>query len=276
MSFQTKKALDSQNLKPSKRLGQNFLINEHAIEKVISSANISPDDFVLEIGPRTGNLTKLLCQKAKKVVAIEKDRKIIDLLKNQLKENPNLEIINADALKIDLKKIFKNKEYKVVANLPFYITAPIIRKLLECKTPPTEMTIIVQKEVGIRICQKPGSMNILAASVQFYASPKVISYIKKGSFYPVPKVDSAIIKITPFTSKFNKDKKFREQFFKLTKIAFSQPRKQLLNNLSHGFKKDKETVKSILKERNIKPEQRAETLTIDDLISLSTCELLLC
>lgn len=276
MSFHTKKTLDSQNLKPKKRLGQNFLINEKAIEKIITSANILPSDFVLEIGPGTGNLTRLLCQRAKKVVAIEKDKSIISLLKTELQEYQNLEIINADALKTDFKKLFRNQKYKIVANLPFYITAPIIRKLLECETPPEDMTFIVQKEVGVRICQKPGDMNILAASVQFYAKPKVISYISKGSFYPVPKVDSAIIKIVPFVSKFNKSNKSRELFFKLMKAAFSQPRKQLINNLSKGLKKDKKTVESALFSLNIRPEQRAETLSIDDLISLSTCELLLC
>lgn len=274
MTFQTKKTLDEQKIKPSKGLGQNFLINEQAIDKIVLSADIKPNDVVLEIGPGTGNLTKKISGLAKKVYAIEKDKKMVSVLQNELVGFKNVEVINKDALKFDLQDILGKGNYKVVANLPFYITAPIIRKLLEGNNPPTDMTLIIQKEVGLRICQVAPDMNLLAASVQFYAKPKIISYISKGSFYPVPKVDSAIIKIVPFVSEFNNNKKSRDAFFKITKAAFSQPRKQLINNLSRGLKKDKNTIKTALISLNIKPEQRAETLNVKDLISLATCGLL--
>lgn len=266
MAYKTKKLLKEKNIKPKKGLGQNFLIDEKAIRRIILASDIKPDNLIVEIGPGTGNLTKQIAQKAKKVIAVEKDKGIIETLKESLKDFDNIEIINEDILEFDIKL---KDAYKIVANIPFYITAALIRQFLESDFPPIDMTLIVQKEVAQRICKNPPDMNILAASMQFYASPKIISYISKNCFYPAPKVDSAIIKITPYKNEYNRNKEFREKFFHVVHAAYSQPRKQLINNLSKGLKISKEKAKGLIVKNNLKPEQRAETLSVEDLINLS-------
>ena len=281
-----KNLLQRYQIRPSKRLGQNFLIDEGVIKRVIEAAQLSQNDIVLEIGPGIGNLTMELAKRVKKVIAIEKDLKMIEILKETLKEFENVEIIQGDILKIGLKsKILNLKSYKVVANLPFYITAPVIRKFLEAvDARPQQMVLVVQKEVAQRICAKApdmtrstssGSsrtsrgMSILAVSVQFYAEPKIISYISKKSFWPSPKVDSAIIKIVPRQFRVPVSRQFRERFFRIVKAGFSQPRKQILNNFSEMLKLNKPQVKSWLLKNNIHPTQRAETLTIEDWTKLT-------
>lgn len=253
-------------IKPVKRLGQNFLIDKQVIKKVIRAANLHSKDIVLEIGPGTGALTQETAKTAKKVIAVEKDPNMCEILKQALRDFKNIKIIQADILKIlNSKFLVLNSKYKVVANLPFYITAPVIRKFLEVKYPPKEMVLIIQKEVAQRICSKPPKTNLLAISVQFYAKPKIISYVSKKSFYPQPKVDSAIIKIVP-------EKKYKDididLFFKIVKAGFSHPRKQLANNLVNGLKLNKKGVNDLLLKNNIKPSQRAETLFIKDWIQL--------
>jgi 16S rRNA (adenine1518-N6/adenine1519-N6)-dimethyltransferase len=231
-----KDTLKDYNLKPSKALGQNFLVDQNILEKIIKAAEVSPDDTVLEIGPGTGILTKELSKYARKVIAVEKDRKIMGLLEENLKDCKNVELINADILKADIQGLALGT-YKVVANLPYYITSPIIRKFLE--NPPVNgqpelMVLMVQKEVGQRICAAPPNMNLLAVSVQFYAQPEIVSWVSKNSFWPKPKVDSAIIKITP---RIDTDNELinTDLFFKIVKAGFVQPRKQLLNNLSKSL-----------------------------------------
>ena len=249
-------------IKPLKRLGQNFLIDKNVVKKVIKAAELHSKDIVLEVGPGIGALTKEIAKKAGKVIAVEKDPRMVETLRENLKGFKDIEIINKDILKYNFQF---SKKYKIVANLPFYITAPVIRKFLESKYPPEEMVLIVQKEVAQRICSKPPKMNILAVSVQFYAKPKIISYISKKSFWPCPKVDSAIIKIVP-------KKKFKDididLFFKIVKAGFSHPRKQLANNLSKMLKLDKKEISSLLLKNDVQPTQRAETLTINNWIQL--------
>jgi 16S rRNA (adenine1518-N6/adenine1519-N6)-dimethyltransferase len=181
----------------------------------------------------------------------------------------NVRIVKDDILKINPKYyIIPNTKYKIVANLPFYLTVPVIRKFLESNYQPREMILIVQKEVGQRICAKPPDMNLLAVSVQIYAKPEIVSYISKNSFWPKPKVDSAIIRIAPL---INADRKLinADLFFKIVKAGFSQPRKQLLNNLSKTLKFNKEKTKSWLLKNKIQPIQRAETLKVCDWINLT-------
>jgi len=273
---------------PSKRLGQNFLIDKGAVKRVIEAANLQPDDIVLEIGPGTGVLTIELAKRVKKVIAVEKDQKMIEILKETLKEFENVEIVQEDILKFQIPNGAQAKlgrvagglesklqipNYKVVGNLPFYLTAPAIRKFLEAKNRPKEMVLIVQKEVGQRICAKPPDMSILAVSVQFYAKPKIVSYISKKSFWPQPKVDSAIIRITPRQPAPYRNEVsgagFRERFFGIVRAGFSQPRKQILNNFSKRLQLNKEEIKAWLLEGEIQPSQRAETLTIKDWIKLT-------
>lgn len=245
--------------KASKGLGQNFLIDKNILAKIIDSADIKKNDDILEVGSGIGTLTKELAKRAKKVIAVEKDRKMIEILKETLKDFNNIEIIQDDILKTKLKI---PKKYKLVANIPYYLTSPLIRKFLEDKSPPEEMVLMLQKEVAQRICAKPPDMNLLAVSVQFYAEPKIISYVSKNCFWPAPKVDSAIIKIVPHIS--YRSPASVKNFFDVAKAGFSHPRKQLIGNLSKMLKLERAQTKKWLLANNIKPEQRAETLSIKD------------
>ncbi len=260
-------------IKPIKRLGQNFLIDKSIISKVIKAAELKPANIVLEIGPGIGALTQKIAKRAGKVIAVEKDKKMCQILKQVLRDFKNVEIINQDILKFKIQNSkliqnskFKIQNYKLVANLPFYITAPVIRKFLESENPPKEMILIIQKEVAQRICARPPKMSILAVSVQFYSKAKIISYISNKSFWPKPKVDSAIIKIVPKRKYKDVDV---DLFFKIVKAGFAHPRKQLANNLANGLKLNKQEINDLLLKNNIKPSQRAETLSIKDWIKLS-------
>jgi 16S rRNA (adenine1518-N6/adenine1519-N6)-dimethyltransferase len=266
-----KNLLEKHKIQPSKGLGQNFLIDKEVVKKFIESAELKPNDVVLEIGPGLGVLTQELAKKAGRVIAVEKDPNMVKVLKELLDcwNARNVRVVKDDILKINPKYyIIPNTKYKIVANLPFYLTAPVIRKFLESNYQPREMILMVQKEVGQRICAKPPDMNILAVSVQIYAKPEIISYISKNSFWPKPKVDSAIIRIAPL---INTDRKLinADLFFKIVRAGFSQPRKQLLNNLSKTLKFNKEKTKSWLLKNKIQPIQRAETLKICDWINLT-------
>lgn len=252
------------NLIPSKRLGQNFLIDKGALRTIIEVADIKPDEVVLEIGPGTGILTLELAKKTKKVIAVEKDAKMVEILKETLKEYLNVQIINDDIRKSDFKTL---RNYKVVANIPYYLTSPIIRKFLELtEDRPLLMVLMVQKEVAQRIVARPPNMSILAVSVQFYAEAKIIDYVSRKSFWPSPKVDSAIIKITPFNITRTV---LANLFFRIVKAGFSHPRKQLINNLSTALSLPRAQVQIWLQKNKIQPSQRAETLFIDDWIKLA-------
>lgn len=259
-----KNLLKKYQIRPSKSLGQNFLINKKTAKKVIKTADLHSKDIVLEIGPGIGALTQELAKKAKQVIAVEKDPKMSEILKEVLRDFKNVKVINKDILKIT-KMQETITRYKVVANLPFYITAPTIRKFLEIKHPPEEMILITQKEVAQRICSKPSKMNLLAVSVQLYAKAEIISYVSKKSFWPQPKVDAAIIRIIPQKRALINT----ALFFKIVKAGFKHPRKQLANNLRKELKLDKEKVNLWLLKNNIQPSQRAETLTIKDWIKLT-------
>ncbi|OHA64631.1 MAG: ribosomal RNA small subunit methyltransferase A [Candidatus Wildermuthbacteria bacterium RIFCSPLOWO2_01_FULL_48_29] len=260
-----KEILAKHGIRPSKGLGQNFLIDRGAIRKLVAASSIQSNDTILEIGPGIGTLTQELAQLAKKVISVEKDAKMIEILRETLSEFKNIEIIHGDALKSNYKLPATN--YKLVSNLPYYITAPTIRKFLEAsKAKPYSMTLIVQKEVAQRICAKPPKMSILAASVQVYATPKIISYIKKTAFWPKPKVDAAILQITPFPQPYSID---FPKFFTVVKAGFKQPRKQLVNNLSAGFGLSREKTEQWLCSNDIEPARRAETLSVQDWINLT-------
>ena len=256
--------LEKYKIHPLKGLGQNFLVNKGAVKMVINAADIKPDEVILEVGPGLGALTKELAKKAKKVIAVEKDRKMVKILKETLKGFENIEIVRGDILKLKLQI---PKPYKIVANLPFHLTAPVIRKFLESANTPEEMILVVQKEVGQRICARVPDMNLLAISVQVYAEAEIANYVSKKSFWPQPKVDAAIIKIQIPKSKFQNINK--NLFFKIVKAGFSQPRKQLINNLSQGLKLNRVKIEGWLKKNGIQSAQRAETLTLKDWINLT-------
>ena len=261
--------LQKYEIYPSKRLGQNFLIDGSVIKKFLKAADLKSGDIVLEIGPGIGNLTREIAKKTKKVIAVEKDPQMIRILNDELriKNIKNVKVVEGDILKSNIQNLTSNIQYKVVANLPFYLTAPVIRKFLETrKVQPSTMTLIVQKEVAQRICARPPHMNLLAVLVQFYAKPEISSYIPKKSFWPQPKVDSAILRITQIHADKKTDK---HRFFGIVRAGFSQPRKQLTNNLTKKLGLGKETVITWLKKNKIQPIQRAETLKIKDWIALT-------
>ncbi|MFA5087025.1 MAG: 16S rRNA (adenine(1518)-N(6)/adenine(1519)-N(6))-dimethyltransferase RsmA [Candidatus Paceibacterota bacterium] len=256
-----------------KSLGQNFLEDKNIVNKIVASAGLNKTATVLEIGPGLGALTLLLAYHSKKVVAVEKDNRLAEELRIIMKKLgiKNVEIINADILK-ELAKgrgsLFFKKlghHYQVVANIPYYITAPLIRSLLESDPRPDEITLMVQKEVAQRICEVPPNMSLLSVAVQYYANPKILFYVSKNSFWPKPKVDSAVINLSPY----RRHDLAAIKFFKIAKAGFSSPRKQLLNNLSSGLKLEKEKIKNRLIDAGLNPAQRAETLTIGDWEALS-------
>ena len=268
---------------PSKGLGQNFLIDNSVLKKIIKAAELTKKDVILEIGPGIGNLTRELAHKAKRIIAVEKDPKLARILKETLKEFKNIQIIQGDILKIQDTRYKIQDTYKIVANLPFYIAAPVIRKFLQLNNQPRVLVLMVQKEVAQRICASPAKvfakqkfrramppkMNLLAVSVQFYAEPEIISYVSKKSFWPEPKVDSAILKITPSGKKSTIVGILPEEFFRVVKAGFSQPRKMLINNLSAKLRVKKGLIREILQKNHINPAQRPETLTIKDWVQIA-------
>ena len=246
------------------KLGQNFLTNEAIARQIVESANLSTRDNVLEIGPGKGILTKYLAGSGAHVLAIEIDQRLIEPLKKNFE---NIEIIEGDILKIDLPKLIEKnnfKNYKVVANLPYYITSKIIRLLLETKYPPREMILMVQKEVGERIVAQDEKESILSISVKFYTDPEILFEVPRENFEPVPKVDSAVIKIKRKKNIPDIDVK---NFFSLIHAGFSAKRKMLVNNLANlGHPRAK--LLEILKEAGLEPTIRAEKLRVEDWVKL--------
>jgi len=260
-------------IKPKKSLGQNFLRDKKVLQKIIEVSELNSEDFVIEIGPGEGVLTEQLAKYVKKIVAIEIDPVLSNLLSNKLRNKKNVEIIHADILKINLPEIIKNNvetprrgvstpsDYKLIANIPYYITSPIIRLFLEQPAQPQAFFLMIQKEVAQRIVAKKGRQSILSVSIQYYATAKIMFTVDKKAFFPVPKVDSAIIKIIP-AKKFNKEND--KNFFRIVKAGFSAKRKTLLNNLSSSLQLDKNSVEEKLKTLGISPIARAQELDIAD------------
>lgn len=260
------------------KLGQNFLANKNIVEKIIKAADLQVRDLVLEIGPGKGILTEELVKHAGKVVTVEIDKMLSNLLLNKF-SNKKVEIINEDILKIsNFQSLISNKipnykntkykilstRYKVVANIPYYITAPIIRKFLESDYPPSEMILMVQKEVAERIVAKPGQMSILAISVQYYAEPKVLFEVPRGNFDPVPEVDSAVIRITRNKKQETRNKEEVNNFFRVVRAGFCAKRKTLINNLANSFHLDKKEVEGKVISAGLKTNTRAQELSIAD------------
>lgn len=260
----------------SKRsLGQHFLVNPRVLDKIVAAAEITKEDVVLEVGPGTGNLTKKLAEKAKRVIAIEKDRRLIGFLKNKLSENSAIagksEIIESDILKLNSRhshaiRKLASQPYKIVANIPYYITSRFLRTVFEKWPKPKLIVLTIQKEVAQRIAAKPPKMNLLAVSVQFFSEPKIVGHISKENFRPRPKVDSAVIKLMPKEKLPTGD---IEKFFKIAKAGFSQKRKLLIGNLSGKLKLEKNILLEIFKKLEINPKARAENLGLENWIKLA-------
>jgi len=269
---QTRRLLRQSHLRVRKGLGQHFLIDGEVLKLITSAAKLTPSDVIIEIGPGLGILTKELARQAGWVMAIELDSKLAAILEQTLASLDNVTIINEDILKIDPTTLaLKTRlppatnsllSYKVVANLPYYITSPILRHFLEASVKPQIMVIMVQKEVAEAIVARPGQMSVLSISVQFYGEPSIISYVPAHCFYPVPEVDSAILRINPYPQPAVAVT--NESFFKLVRAGFTATRKQLANSLSQGLGLSKAEVLSLLAEAHIVPQRRAETLTLDE------------
>ncbi|MEY8303481.1 16S rRNA (adenine(1518)-N(6)/adenine(1519)-N(6))-dimethyltransferase RsmA [Anaerosalibacter bizertensis] len=268
-----KEIIDKYNFRFSKSLGQNFLIDGNIVRKICEEGEVSKEDDILEIGPGIGTLTEELSYKANKVVAVELDKSLFPILDETLAGCNNVEIVPGDILKIDLPKLFSEKfeseNIKIVANLPYYITTPIIGRLLEEELDIDSILVMVQSEVAERMKASPGTKDYgsLSVFVQYYTEPEIVLSVPKTAFMPRPNVDSAVIKL-----KIRKEKielKDRETFFKVVKSAFSQRRKTILNSLSSGLKTDKATIRAILEKADIDPKLRAENLTIEDFSKIS-------
>ena len=275
---ETKFIMNKYNIKANKSLGQNFLINEEVVNKIVESSEISKEDLVIEIGPGLGTLTKFLLEKAKKVICIELDSKMITILNDRFRLYSNLEIKNKDVLKVDLKNLIKNekevygvKNVKIVANLPYYITTPIIMKLLEEKLDLESITVMIQKEVADRLIAIPGEKNTgaITYTVYYYSIGEKITEVQKNSFIPEPEVTSEVIKLT-IRNKAPINVKNKELMFNIVKNAFMQRRKTLLNSLNNSniFSSKDEGAK-ILKEIGLEENVRAERLTLQDFAKIA-------
>lgn len=269
-----KETLDKHGFKFSKSLGQNFLIDGNVVRKIASEANITKEDYVLEIGPGMGTLTEELALNAKKVVAVELDRKLIPVLQDTLAQYKNLEVINADILDVNIEELIEEKlgggPVKVVANLPYYVTTPIIGALLERHLKIESITVMVQKEVAERMSAAPGSKTYgsLSVFVGFYTEPEMVLKVPNTVFMPRPKIDSAVIRLNLKKQLPDID---TEKFFKVVKAGFSKRRKTILNALStYGFTIDKDSIREALEKSGIKPEERAENISVEEFIKLST------
>ncbi|OGO28705.1 MAG: ribosomal RNA small subunit methyltransferase A [Chloroflexi bacterium RBG_16_54_18] len=250
-------------LRPNKKLGQNFLIDQSSLQNVIFAAQINPADTILEIGPGLGSLTRLLAQQAFRVVAVEVDAGFIPILNDILAQYPNVEIIHGDILKLDPARLVPGSGYLVVANIPYYITSSIIRHLLDTKCLPRRLALTVQLEVANRICALPGDMSLLALSVQVFGKPTIAAHIPAQAFYPPPVVDSAVVCVEIFPEPLVPPTQI-DLFFRLAKAGFSQKRKTLRNSISGGMGWSKVKTEQLLLSSGIDPLRRAETLSLEE------------
>lgn len=269
-----KRILGSHGFTFSKAMGQNFLVNPSVCPRMAEMCGADKEKGVLEIGPGIGVLTNELCKVARKVVAIELDTRLLPVLEETLAEHDNVKVINADVMKVDLHKLiaeeFEGMEVVVCANLPYYITSPIIMKLLEDKLPVCALTVMVQKEAADRLCAEVGSREsgAVTVAVNYYSSAEKLFGVSRGSFMPAPNVDSAVIRLN--VSKEPRIKVENEKlFFKMVKSAFSQRRKTISNSVTSGLSISKENFRNACEKAGISPTARAEALTLEELGSLS-------
>ncbi len=258
-------------LHASKGLGQNFLEDPNALEDIIRVAQIQPDDAILEIGPGLGSLTRYLAVAARQVVAVELDEKLFPPLKVTIKPYANVRLIHGDVLQLIPSDLIDQPGYLVVANIPYYITSAIIRHLLESSSKPRRIVLTIQKEVAERICAAPGDLSLLALSVQVYGEPRIAARIPANAFFPIPKVDSAVLTLDIYPVPLIQPPHL-ETFFRLIKAGFSQKRKTLRNSLSAGLRASTTEIEALLKRAGVDPMRRAETLSITEWESL--CKLI--
>lgn len=253
---------------PSKSFGQHLLVDRHALDTIIEAAGLQPDDNALEVGAGTGVLTVELAQRARRVVAVEIDSAILPVLRETTRRFENVEIIPRDLLDVQPQIVFGDAPYKLVANLPYYITALTLRHFLEAANPPRAMVVMVQWEVAQRMAAAPGDLSLLGLSVQFYGAPRVLARVPASSFFPPPQVDSAIVRIDLFPQPLLTGPA-RDRFFGIAHAGFAEKRKQLHNSLARNLHLPQETISRWLTAAAIDPMRRAETLSIDDWLRLT-------
>ena len=263
--------LRQSGFKPRKRLGQHFLIDEAVLQRILSAAELSPGDIVIEIGPGLGILTEGLARQGATVIAVELDAKLVALLKRRLAGFPGVKTVHADILKVTPGQLLRDnlpasdlaRGYKVVANLPYYITSPVLSHFLEAEFRPSRMVVMVQREVGEAIAATPGKMRFLSVKAQFYSKPAIVSYVPAASFYPPPKVDSVILRLDIYRRP-PVEVSDVASFFDVVMHGFSAPRKQLRNSLAHSLEMPPSQVASLLEKADIEAKRRAETLSLEE------------
>ncbi|NLE08013.1 MAG: ribosomal RNA small subunit methyltransferase A [Dehalococcoidales bacterium] len=265
----TQEYLRKSGLKARKQLGQHFLVDEDTLAIILETAGLTGRENVIEVGPGPGVLTEELCLRAGRVAAVELDDNLAAVLKRTLASRDNLTVINRDILKISPEDIMEEAKidpssgYRVVANLPYYITSPVLRHFLEAQHKPEMVVVMVQKEVAEEIAAAPGRLSMLSIGIQLFGKPEIVHHVPAAFFFPVPKVDSAILKIIPYAGT-PVDIPDTEGFFVLVRAGFSVARKQLGNSLANGLRREKEEVKRLLEKAEISAERRAETLSLEE------------
>jgi len=266
--------LQKYNFVFQKKFGQNFLIDSHVLEKIVDAAQITDEDCVLEIGPGIGTMTQYLAESAREVVAVEIDRALIPILQDTLSAYDNVTVLNEDIMKVDVGRIVRERNQgrpiKVVANLPYYITTPIVMSLLENHVPVQSITIMVQKEVADRMQVGPGTKDYgaLSLAVQYYALPEVVAHVPANCFMPRPNVDSTVIRLTRY-QKPPVEAQDEKHLFALIRASFNQRRKTLTNGLANGLGISREQVAAALEEMGLSATVRGEALTLEQFADLS-------
>jgi 16S rRNA (adenine1518-N6/adenine1519-N6)-dimethyltransferase len=264
--------LREHGLHPHKGLGQNFLVDSRVRQRIVDAAEIEPQDVVLEIGAGLGTLTQALAQVARRVVAVELDEQLVNVLRTQLSDVHNVEIICGDILALDIPGLVgaepaASTSFKVVANIPYYITSAVLRHVLEATVRPELFVVMVQREVAQRIIAQPGQMSLLAVSVQFYGNARLMFRVRARAFYPAPKVDSAVVRIASH-AQLPLDRQEVGAFFRVVRAGFAQRRKQLRNALLHGLRVPAEQLSAAMACAGIDPRRRAQTLSVEEWLAL--------
>lgn len=271
--MRAKQLLQQYGLAPRKGMGQNFLVEDRYLQRIVDAAEIGPQDQIVEVGPGLGNVTRALAERAGRVIAVELDRDLVRVLRETLGDLPHVEIVAADILEVSMAQLLGSRAvapYKVVANLPYNITSAVLRHFLESEPRPMRLVLMVQKEVAQRITATPGEMSLLAVSVQFYGAPRIVAHVPAGAFYPRPKVDSAIMRIDTYTQP-PVEVADVARFFAVVRAGFGQRRKQLRNALSHGLGMPTAAVEEAMRRCGLDPQRRAETLDLGEWAALVRC-----
>lgn len=266
---QARLQLKAKGLKAKKSLGQHFLVDRRALARIADAALLEPDDTVIEVGPGLGVLTREIGRRAGRVISVEIDSGLAGMLSSDPATGNNITVVNADILQTSPVSLLPSgvEEYKVVANLPYYITGAVLRHFLESAMQPRLMVIMVQKEVARSITAMPGQMSLLSIGVQLFGKAEIVTSVPAKSFHPVPKVDSAVVRVTAYSSQLI-EPEYRQGFFRLARAGFGSPRKQLINTLSHGLDLNKDTVAEIMQKADIDYRRRAESLSVEEWLNL--------